>query len=168
MLQSTSQERYQKLRRVFVRLMGCFNRDDLDDFIQTANSLPNWIRRDSSLCQEQREHLESFVAGRSLDWQICHQIANAQKHVRVNNRNLPTGAPVVRSVDSGPGGRGFAEFPSMQTFGAGEEIFIEYDEKRESAIGFVLRTFWHFHYIFEMAPIPPSQRVIPSVADILG
>jgi len=169
MLHRSAQERYEKLKKVFARLMDRFNRDDLDDFIQTANSLPEWIRLDSALSQEQKDALERFVVGRSLDWQICHQIANSQKHVRKNTRGLPAAAPVVKSVKRGPGGSGFAELPSMRIFGAGEEIVIEYDDRREPALGFVVRTFRHFHYIFEMAPVPPPLRVIPSsMTDLLG
>lgn len=35
---TTAQERYEKLGKVFTRLKKNFNRDNLDDFIQTANS----------------------------------------------------------------------------------------------------------------------------------
>jgi hypothetical protein len=56
----------------------------------------------------------------------------------------------------------------MRVFGAGDEIEIECDGRRESALAFVIRTFRHFHYIFELAPIPPSQRVIPTLTQILG
>src|ERR1035438_1855968 len=87
MLHRTSQERYEKLKRVFARLMERFNRDDLDDFIQTANSLREWIMQDDTLSSEQRAHLERFEIPKSLDWQICHQIANAQKHVKANARS---------------------------------------------------------------------------------
>jgi hypothetical protein len=46
MLHKTPQERYETLKKVFARLMDHFNLDDLDDFVPTANSLPEWIRRD--------------------------------------------------------------------------------------------------------------------------
>lgn len=114
MLHTTAQERYEKLKKVFARLMDSFNRNDLDDFIQTANSLPEWIRLDDSLSQEQKDALERFVVAPSLDWQICHQVANAQKHVKASTRGLPTTAPVVKSVKHKPGGRGFTELPSMR------------------------------------------------------
>jgi hypothetical protein len=165
MLHRTAQERYEKLKKVFTRLMDRFNRDDLDDFIQTANSLPEWIRCDGTLSQEQKDALERFVVAPSLDWQVCHQVANAQKHVKANPRSkrLPAEAPIVKSVQCKPRGTGFAVPPSMRVFGAGEEIVIQYDENRESALAFVVRTFNHFRYIFEIAPIPPSQRGIPTL-----
>jgi len=81
MLHRTARERYEKLKKVFTRLMEHFNLDDLDDFIQTANSLREWIRRDGTLTQEQKAALERFVVDPSVDWQICNQIANHQKHV---------------------------------------------------------------------------------------
>ncbi len=178
MLHTTAQERYEKLKRVFARLMNRFNRDDLDDFIQTANSLPEWIERDGTLSKEQKDALRSFVVDPSLDWQICHQVANAQKHMKSNPRTkrksnprakkLPTATSVVRSVHWKSGGMGFVDLSLMRVFGAGEEIVIEYDDKREPALGFVIRTFQHFHYIFEIAPIPVSQRVIPNLRDILN
>jgi hypothetical protein len=70
--------------------------------------------------------------------------------------------------DSPPGGTAFAVPPPVRVFGAGDEIVIEYDENCGSALAFVVRTFQHFHYIFEMAPIPPSQRVIPTLTQLLG
>ena len=42
------------------------------------------------------------------------------------------------------------------------------DRKRESALGFVVRTFKHFHYIFEMAPFPVNQRRIPTSEELFG
>lgn len=57
----------------------------------------------------------------------------------------------------------------MRNVGAGEEITIEWgDGNRESALAVAIRIFRHFHYIFEVAPIPPEKRVLTSLADILG
>jgi hypothetical protein len=165
MLHKTAQERYEKLKKKFSRLMDRFNLDDLDDFIQTANSLPEWIRRDGTLSRDQKDALERFVVASSLDWQICHQVANAQKHVKAahrSNKLAPEAPVVVRSVQCKPGGAGFT-VPSMRVFGAGDEIVIEYDDNRASALGFVVRTFNHFRYIFEIAPIPPNQRGNPTL-----
>ena len=172
MLHRTSRERYEKLKRVFCRLMDRFNRDDLDDFIQTANSLREWITRDVSSTTEQRAHLERFVVPKSLDWQICNQIANTQKHVSANPRTAKrqqgVGRVVITAVRVKSGGMGFVEPPSRRVLGAGEDIEIEYDGKAESALGFVIRTFKHFHYIFEMAPIPPNERRIPTLTELAG
>jgi hypothetical protein len=170
MLHKTAQERYEKLKKVFTRLMNRFDRDDLDDFIQVANSLPEWIRRDRTLSQAQKDALESFVVAQSLDWQICHQLANAQKHggAKGRPRGLPAEAPALKSAKRRPGGAGVVLLPSMRVIGAGDEIEIEYDEHRESALAFVVRTFKHFHYIFELAPIPPGERVIPTLTQLLG
>src|SRR5580704_8033199 len=87
MLHTTAQERYQKLKRVFGRLMKNFNRDDLDEFIQTANSLREWIQRDPALTREQRKAAEAFAVPQGLDWQVCHQIANHQKHAGPKSGN---------------------------------------------------------------------------------
>ncbi|HEY1219445.1 MAG: hypothetical protein ABSE35_00190 [Bryobacteraceae bacterium] len=137
MLHRTAQERYEKLKKEFTRLMDHFNRDDLDNFIQTAHSLPEWIRRDGTLSHDQKDALERFVKAPDLDWQICHQVANAQKHVKAKPRfkGLPAEVPVVKSVQVGPGGTGFAVPPSTRVVGAGDEIVIEYDENREPALG---------------------------------
>jgi hypothetical protein len=40
MLHKNSRERYGKLKKEFRRLMQHFNVDDLDNFIATANSMP--------------------------------------------------------------------------------------------------------------------------------
>jgi hypothetical protein len=170
MLHRTAQERYEKLKNVFTRLKRNFNRDDLDDFIQTANSLREWIRRDASLTSEQKDALERFVVPQSVDWQICNQIANQQKHVDAKPRHKAIkgqadSTPMVTAVQVKPGGSGFMVPPLMRVVGAGEEITIEYDGTRTSALAFVVRTFGHFHYIFEVAPIPPGERVIPKLME---
>jgi len=164
MLHRTTQDRYQKLRNVFYRLLERFNPDDLDDFIQTANALAEWIRHDDELSPEQKEALDRFVVPESLDWQICHQIANHQKHRNSTPRFRHHGdtqvlIPQVKAVYVAPGGRGFVVPPSTRVFGAGDEIVIECDGSRECALAFVVRTFRHFHYIFKVAPIPISERV---------
>jgi hypothetical protein len=173
MLHTTAQERYNKLRKVFARLKNNFNRDDLDDFIQTANSLREWIQKDTTLTPEQKAHLESFVVPESVDWQICNQIAIWQKHAnrpnpRTRKNRRPPGA-IVKAVQVGPDGVGFTIPTSAQTIGAGEEITIECDDQRESALALVVRVFRHFHYIFEIASIPPAQRTPLTLAtDIFG
>jgi hypothetical protein len=188
MIHTTAQERYEKLKNVFRRLMANFNRDDLDDYVQTANSLREWVRQDSSLMPEQREHLERFVENNSLDWQICNQLANAQKHVHARPRSKvrPTQVPAVTAVKVTPGGAGLAiqvkpgqgvnlranvgggatVRPNMCVYGAGEEIVIECDGQSQSALAFVIRSYQHFRYIFEVAPIPVSQRTISEFMDI--
>jgi hypothetical protein len=55
----------------------------------------------------------------------------------------------------------------MQIIGAGEEIAIEWEGGRESALAFAIRIFRHFHYIFEVAPVPPSERVIRNLNELL-
>src|ERR1700733_10244295 len=89
MLHKTSSERYGKLKMHFRRLMENFNVDDLEDFILTVNSLPVWMENDPSLVQEQRDALARFTVDGSLDWQICNQIANRQKHVRPQRQGGP-------------------------------------------------------------------------------
>ena len=37
-----------------------FNRDDLGDLLQTANSLREWIEEDASLSPVQKAHLEQM------------------------------------------------------------------------------------------------------------
>ena len=175
MLHQTSEERYKKLKRVFERLKEDFNRDDLDDFIQTANSLREWIRSDKALTQDQRAALERFVVPESIDWQICNQIANQQKHVgrskpRTRRRSVDADViPEVVAVVSTSGGRGFFNRETAKIIGSGEEITIHCGEARESGLAFAIRVFEHFHYIFEVAPIPLQQRpLLELMSDILG
>jgi hypothetical protein len=172
MIHRTAQERYEKLRRVFGRLMIHFDRDDLDDFVQTANSLREWIRRDATLTREQKAALEKFVVDQSLDWQICNQLANHQKHMNSRPRFTaglaPASIPTVSAVQVRPGNAGVIVPPTMRIVGRGEDIVIECDGIHESALGFVVRTFRHFHYIFEIALVPQAARVIPSLTDLLG
>jgi hypothetical protein len=171
MLHQTAQERYDKLKKVFARLMANFNRDELDDYIITANSLREWIRQDNTLIPEQRNHLERFVVAESQDWQICNQIANAQKHVKAKPRSKKrqSGPPIttVNVLEVKPGGTGFFVPEVGRVFGAGEEIVLDCDGRREDALAFVVRSFRHFHYIFELAPVPLEIRVIPTLTDIL-
>ncbi len=166
MLHKNANERYNKLKRVFHGLAANFNRDDLDEFISTANSLREWIRQDPCMSQEQRDALERFVAPVSIDWRICNEIANQQKHVK---RQTRAGAsPFVNNVTVRPHGKGFHVPPSMRVFGAGEDIVIDCDGNEESALAFVVRTFGHFHYIFEVAPIPPAQRDVANMPSVFS
>ncbi len=168
MLHKTSRERYDKLKRIFRRLMRNFNVDDLEDFILTANSMPVWMENDPSLIQEQRDAIARFRVDESIDWQICHQIANQQKHVRPQRPGGPSSQ--VNSVKINPGGRGvlLQSTRSARVIGAGEEISVDYSGTHESALAIVIRTFKHFHYMFEMAPVQPAQRQIPTLADLVG
>ena len=168
MLHKNSRERYEKLKRLFRRLMRNFNVDDLDDFIATANSMPEWMQNDPSLIQEQRDAIARLTVDESLDWQICRQIANRQKHVRPQR----PGRPVLRvnSVRIHSGGRGMLLQSAQRAhvIGAGDEVSVDLSGNHESALAFVIRIFKHFHYMFEMAPIPPAQRQIPKLDELVG
>jgi hypothetical protein len=162
MLHKTSRERYEKLHAQFLRLMKHFDREGLDDFIQTANSLRGWIPQDASLSQHQKDEIERFAVPSGMDWQICHQIANSQKHGgRASHRGKAKNAPrlVVKDAHIKKGGSVGFVFPemTMRTFGLGDDIMVEYecDGKRatESALAVVFRTFQFFYYVFELAPI---------------
>src|SRR5580704_8033198 len=66
--------------------------------------------------------------------------------------------PVVTAVHVTPGGKGFVLPPSMKVIGAGENITVDCDGGTESALAFTIRTYRHFHYIFEIAPLPLAER----------
>jgi hypothetical protein len=162
MLHKTSQERYEKLHVQFLRLMRHFDKEGLDDFIQTANSLREWILQDATLSQHPKDEITRFAVSNGIDWQICHQIANSQKHGgRASDRGKAKNAPslVVKDAHVAKGGSAGFVFPQMKmrTFGSGDAIMIEYecDGKRatESALAVAFRTFQFFYYIFELAPI---------------
>ena len=162
MLYKTAEERYQKLRAQFKRLMVHFDRDGLDNFIQTAHSLKDWIQQDSTLNQHQQDELRRFTIPNGIDWQFCAQIANFQKHARLSSpRHKSLGVPtlMVKDIRIIPGSEPGVFFPSQpqRTFGTGDAIVIDYEadgkQHSESAFGFVCRTFQFFYYIFELAPI---------------
>jgi hypothetical protein len=162
MLHKTSQERYAKLHAQFLRLMRHFDKEGLDDFIQTANSLRDWIERDATLSQHQKDEIKRFAVHNGIDSQICNQIANAQKHGgQASHRGKAKNAPslLVKNARITKGGSSGFVFPQMKarTFGAGDEIVIEYEcdgkQNTESALSVVFRTFHFFYYIFELAPI---------------
>jgi len=73
----------------------------------------------------------------------------------------------VKTVEVKAGGRGITVPPSMRVVGAGEEIVIECEGRRESALAFVIRTFRQFHYIFEVAPVPLNERRVQSLDELL-
>ena len=75
--------------------------------------------------------------------------------------------PKVKTVEVKAGGRGITVPPSMRVVGAGEEIVIECEGRRESALAFVIRTFRQFHYIFEVAPVPLNERRVQSLDELL-
>jgi hypothetical protein len=113
------------------------------------------------MSQDQKNEVERFAVPNGVDWQICHVTANRQKHFEVNRS-----ATVVKA-QAKSGRTGFVLPPTMEVLGAGEEIVFECNWGNESAAAFVIRTFKHFHYIFKLAPIPPAQRKIPSLGDLL-
>ena len=163
MLHKNTQERYAKLCADFRRLMHHFDRDGLDDFIQTANSLVTWIELDDTLSQHQKDELARFKIPNGIDWQICNQIANWQKHPK-RERNLRA-ALEVKSVQINQGGEIGFRFPSFpRVFAAGDNIMIDYEcdgkVRSEPAHSFVVRTFRHFYYIFELAPLPIDERMV--------
>lgn len=164
MLHQTPEDCYTKLKRVFGRLKENFNRDDLDDLIQTANSLRESIRSDEALSQQQHATLERFVMPESIDWQICNQIANRQKHVgrskpRTRGRSGDV-VPDVVAIYSSSVGRGLFNPETAHIIGAGEEITIHCGDTRESGLAFAIRVFRCFHYIFEVASVPLEQRAL--------
>lgn len=169
MLHLTAQERYQKLKRVFARLMYHFTQDDLDDFIQVANSLDDWIKKDPVISKDQRRLLHKFVVPKSIDWQTCHQVANAQKHMTGKPPPQP-GAPIIKAIHCQIGAsRGVIHHHSGRLVGVGDEITIEYaDGSSDSALAFVIRTFKHLHFIFEIEPVPLEQRIIPTFDQLLN
>ena len=114
------------------------------------------------MSQEQKDAVERFTVRNGVDWQICHETANRQKHFRV------TRGATVASAQVKSGGAGFILPETMEVLAAGEDIVFECDWGNESASAFVIRTFKTFHYIFEMAPVPATQRKIPSFADLLA
>jgi hypothetical protein len=108
-LHTTARERYEKLKRVFSGLMKNFNRDDLDDFIQTANSMRESIQRNQTLTSEQRAAAEALTVPKSLDWHLYHQIANHQKHAGAKPRRRArsdASMPIVKAVRVVTGGTG--------------------------------------------------------------
>jgi hypothetical protein len=115
--------------------------------------------------QEQRDALERFTVSNSIDWCICNELANRQKHARPERNGK---ALVVKTVQVTAGGKGFLEPSTANVFGAGEEIIVHCAHDAESALAFAVRTFRHFHYIFEVASIPVEQRKIVGFRDILG
>src|SRR5580700_6352982 len=161
MLHKTSQERYEKLHAQFLRLMRNFEKEGLDDFFQTANSLKDWILHDSALNQHQKDEIKRFALSNGIDWQICNQIANSQKHggSRTRPGKLQAGKLLVKDAHVKKGASTGFVFPEMKTrtFGAGDEIMIEYECdgrcSSESAVSVAIRTFQFFYYIFELAPI---------------
>lgn len=159
MLQNNCAEKFAKLRREFHCLMRSFSVDGLDNYIHTADSLVSWMRQDNSLNDEQKMALERFTVPESMDWQMCKQISNQQKHFG-RERNLHPLAPRVNWFEKTGNSRGFIMPPSSRVYGAGDEVTIECEGRRESGLAFVIRSFRHFHFIFEVAPVPVGQRVV--------
>jgi hypothetical protein len=67
-------------------------------------------------------------------------------------------AIVLTAVSVVPGGKGFLLPPSMRVIGAGEYITVECDGNTESALALAIRTFRHYHHIFEVIPLPLNDR----------
>lgn len=150
MLHPTAHDRYSKLERVGDRLLNAnFNQDDVDDFFAVANSLPEFIRLDSSTSAAQRDAAKRLVD--DLDWKICHEIANQQKHF---HRPTRAGSPplMVKAISVRPTA-GVLDRARMRVFGAGDDIcFVQTDGTERSALAVVWRMLSHFNYIFKTLP----------------
>ena len=156
-LHPTARERFEKLKRVYHRLLDeDFNRHDLDDFIHTAGSLPGCIERDPTTSKAQKNEAKRMCPG--LDWKICNQIANQQKHFKPATRCGAEPA-LVKSVQVKPGAAGFLDLSRRRVIEAGEEIRMEHpDGSKTDAVGTVYRMFRHFEYIFENLPSAKKQK----------
>ena len=170
MFHKTANERYEKLKRVFHRLMQDFSVDDLDDYIAVLNSLTQFIKQDPAMSGDQKLALDQFMARDDsgefvgVDWQICREIANRQKHFAAPRDHKP----FVQSLTAKTGGTGFAVPPMMQVYGSGQEVFFECGSGKESGMAFVIRTFRTFHYIFEVARIPVPERTLKTLTEMLA
>jgi hypothetical protein len=158
MLHLTAEERYKKLKKVYRRLLfENFNRDDLDDFIQVANALPECVELDPATSNAQKEHAKRLRPG--MDWIICKQIANQQKHFKPDARSGPK-QPRLKSVQRNFGATGFLDSSRMTVLGAGEQILMELNNGiEEDALAMVYRMFRHYEYIFETLP---SREKVPE------
>ena len=142
-------------------MRGDFNRDGLDDFIQVANALPGCIAQDPSASPEQK--IEAARLHVDLDYCICNEVANQQKHFGRHTRSGSKPA-LVKAVRITPGARGFLD-PSRSFFlGAGESIRFElFDGQCRDATAIVYRMTSFFRYVFEILPQPQSPIAITTL-----
>jgi hypothetical protein len=160
MLHPTSYDRYEKLKMVYGRLQ-CqnFNRHDLDDYIQIVNALPSCIEQDPVASPAQK--LEAKRLYPDMDWQICRQIANQQKHFK---RETRSGAEpqLVKSVAIKSGAPGMFHAASGTIWARGESIVIDLpDGRKRDAFSTVYRMFRFFEYIFEILPRSVAASATP-------
>jgi hypothetical protein len=150
MLHPTAHDRYDKLERVGDRLLNAnFNQDDVDDFFAVANSLPEFIRHDPNATAAQRDAAKRLLD--DLDWKICHEIANQQKHFRRPTRAGST--LMVKAVSLRRGAGGVFDVQRRRVFAAGDDIcFVQADGTERSAFAVVWRMLTHFRYIFQTLP----------------
>src|ERR1700733_155895 len=151
MLHPTSYDRYEKLKLVYRRLQyQNFNRHDLDDYIQIVNALPSCIEQDPQTSAAQK--LEAKRLYPDMDWQICRQIANQQKHFKPETRSGAQ-APLVKAVEIKPDAPGMFHSASGTIWARGESIVLELpDGQKRDAFSTVYRMFRFFEYIFEILP----------------
>ena len=54
-LHTTAKEHFAKLENVYSRLQSEVHKDDLDDFLQTANRIPEIVDKDLTSSRQQRQ-----------------------------------------------------------------------------------------------------------------
>lgn len=160
MYYKNSFELYEKLTGDFYRLMRYFDRDKLADFCIAAHSLCEWIPRDQSLSEHQKEQIVRYKIPRGINFNLCGQIANFVKHNAAQPRHKNNKSTlVITAIDVKEGGQPgtmFVHLPGI-LFGRGDSIRIEYTDEgiphSESAMALVWRIYSFYQYIFEYAPI---------------
>ena len=115
MLHKSAAEHHQKLLRVLARIEQAVHRDDLDDFFKTAYHLLEITEADPQATPAQKAAAAALRGDQDL--QVCRDIANRQKHFKVDPKRNPApkakGAAIHEGYGIGRYGRG--------AYGAGEQ-----------------------------------------------
>ena len=139
-LHRTAEEHFQKLKRVYERLMREMHKDDLDDFIKTAWHLCEIVEKDTHTTRKQRRAVNSLR--KTEEMRLCQDITNAQKHFTLRGDQIDR-AEVRKGWGVGRYGCG--------SWGRGEQsVTIHLKDGQEiKALSFVSKVFGVWRNVFE-------------------
>lgn len=144
MLHSSAAEHFKKLRKVFKRVEEALHKDDLDDFFKTAYHLLEITEKDKATTPLQKS--AAAALRQDIDFQVCRDIANSEKHFGLDPKRNPTpaivAAPVLEGYGVGRFGKG--------GFGVGEQSvsLLLSDGTTQDALGLVRRVFKKWFSVF--------------------
>lgn len=144
MLHRSAAEHFDKLRKDLKRVEEALHKDNLDDFFKTAYHLVEIVKRDRATTSLQKARAAELR--QDIDFLICRDIANSEKHFGLDPRRNPT--PTAKGASTLEG-FGVGRY-GMNGYGVGEQSISLHlsDGTSIDALGLARRVFEKWSAVF--------------------